>query len=103
MKVFTESNVPSTSGSSKKGYIQATYNQLVKVLGEPTHPTPSGDNKVQKEWVVKFNGDMFTIYDWKTYDAEYTMNHLKEFHVGGVTSSIEFVVMLENKIKEAEA
>lgn len=61
-----------TTGTSLKGYINATYNQLVEVLGEPAYDTPSGDGKVQVEWVVSFKGDIFTIYDWKTFSREYT-------------------------------
>lgn len=102
MKVFTIDNLPETSGSSNKGYIKATYNQLVKVLGEPTFDTPSGDDKVQKEWVVEFKGNVFTIYDWKTFDPEYTMTKLDEFNIGGFVSAIEFIEALENKIKELE-
>jgi hypothetical protein len=102
MKVFTKDNVPSTCGSSGSGYIKATYNQLFKVLGEPTYPTASGDDKVQKEWVVGFKGNVFTIYDWKTFDPEYTMTELDEFNIGGYVSAIEFIEALENKIKELE-
>jgi hypothetical protein len=52
-----------TIGSSLKGYINATYSQLIELLGEPTYNEPSGDDKVQVEWVVSFEGDIFTIYD----------------------------------------
>ena len=29
------------------------FNSLVDILGEPTYDTPSADDKVQKEWVLK--------------------------------------------------
>lgn len=91
-------------GSSLGGYIKATYNQLVNVLGEPTCPNPSGDDKVQKEWVVKYKGEYFTIYDWKTYDVNYTMNELDHFHVGHKPSTTlrvyDFMEELQNKINE---
>lgn len=29
-----------------------TYSDLVNLMGEPTLPEPSGDEKVQKEWVI---------------------------------------------------
>lgn len=103
MKVFTQDNLPKTSGSSNKGYIQTTYSQLVKILGEPTFDTPSGDNKVQKEWVVEFNGDVFTIYDWKTFDPEYTMAKLDEFNIGGKVSADQFILALGAKIRELES
>jgi len=99
MKVLNENEVGNfTTGSSLKGYIYCTYQELIKVLGEPTYPDPSGDNKVQKEWVVEFNGNVYTIYDWKTYDSDYTMNVLNEFHVGGTQYAGGFILELENLI-----
>ena len=43
---------------------------------------------------------MFTIYDWKTFDEEYTMNKLGRFNVGSKGSALEFIDALENKLKE---
>jgi hypothetical protein len=86
-------------GSSLKGYINCNYQDLVRVLGEPTYPLASGDDKVQKEWVVKYNGEVFTVYDWKTYDSGYTMNELDEFHIGGKTPAYDFILELEEMIK----
>jgi hypothetical protein len=88
-----------TIGSSLKGYINATYSQLIELLGEPTYNEPSGDNKVQVEWVVSFEGDIFTIYDWKTFSREYTENELKEFNVGGKTYAGYFTDKIESLIK----
>jgi len=88
-----------TCGTSLKGYTAATYNQLVKALGEPTFNTPSGDDKTQVEWVVKFRNNYFTVYDWKTYDREYTLNELTVFNIGGITDAFDFIVKLESKIQ----
>ena len=88
-----------TTMSSLKGYVKATYPKLIELLGEPTYSEESGDSKVQKEWVVEYEGEVFTIYDWKTYDAEYTINELDEFNVGGKTYAGEFIQALETKIK----
>lgn len=99
MKVLNENQVGNvTIGSSLKGYINCTYQELVKVLGEPTYPNPSGDNKVQKEWVIQFNGNVYTIYDWKTYDSDYTINILNEFHVGGTQYAGDFISELEKLV-----
>ena len=100
MKALKNQNIASThtDGTSLKGYTKATYKQLVALLGEPTFPTPSGDDKTQVEWVVKFKNDYFTIYDWKTYDREYTMNILEIFHVGGKVDAFDFIVRLESKL-----
>ena len=86
-----------TCGTSLKGYTAATYNQLVKALGEPTFNTPSGDDKTQVEWVVKFRNNYFTVYDWKTYDREYTLNELTIFHVGSKIDAFDLIVKLESK------
>lgn len=87
-----------TCGTSLKGYTKATYKRLVEVLGEPTFSEASLDDKTQVEWVVKFRNDYFTIYDWKTYDREYTMNELQIFHVGSKVDAFNFIVALENKL-----
>lgn len=102
MKVIRDLDVAynATTGTSLSGYINVTYPQLVKVLGEPTHNTPSGDNKTQKEWVVEFEGSIFTIYDWKTFDEDYTINKLSRFNVGSKRNATNFIETLENKIKE---
>jgi hypothetical protein len=74
------------------------YEDLVGLLGEPTWDTPSGDDKVQKEWVVKFGDKQFTIYDWKTYDVEYTMNELEVWSVGGTEPAFEFISTLQEDL-----
>ena len=102
MKVLKEIKTKGVIGSSRKGYINCTYQDLVRVLGEPTYPEASGDDKVQKEWVVAYNGEVFTVYDWKTYDEEYTMNELDQFHVGGKTNASDFILELEEMISNKE-
>jgi hypothetical protein len=86
------------SGTSLQGYINATYSQLIEALGEPTYNEPSGDDKVQVEWVVEFEGNIFTIYDWKTGSREYTENELKTFNVGGKSSPFDFIQEVETLI-----
>ena len=103
MKVLLEDQVKGkTTGSSLKGYINCTYQDLIRVLGEPTYSTPSGDNKVQKGWVVEYNGEVFTVYDWKTFDPEYTMNELDQFHIGGKTDAYDFFLELKEMIDGEE-
>jgi hypothetical protein len=100
MKVFKYDEDFDVVGTSLSGYIQANYRQLVKALGEPTWDEASSDDKVQIEWVCEFEGNLFTIYDYKTYDREYTMNELDEFHIGSKVAADDFIKMLEVKIKE---
>lgn len=88
------------SGTSLQGYINATYSQLLETLGKPTYDEPSGDDKVQVEWVVEFNDNIFTIYDWKTGSREYTENELMEFNVGGTIPATDFINELESQINK---
>ena len=101
MKVLKNQDFASdqTCGTSLKGYTKATYKQLVATLGEPTFSDASLDDKTQVEWVVKFRNNYFTIYDWKTFDREYTINELTVFHVGGKVDALDFIIALENKIQ----
>jgi len=87
-------------GTSLQGYINATYSQLIELLGKPTYDKPSGDNKIQLEWVVEFNDNFFTIYDWKTGSREYTENELMKFNVGGTTNAFDFIQEVESQINK---
>jgi len=87
-------------GTSLQGYINATYNQLIELLGKPTYDKPSGDNKIQVEWVVEYKGDFFTIYDWKTYSRQSTENGLSTFNVGGTTNAFDFIQEVESQINK---
>lgn len=73
-----------TSGTSLKDHLSPVgYWDLKAVLGEPTFTEESGDGKIQKEWVVMHKGNVFTIYDWKTYDERYTVESLDRWNIGG--------------------
>ena len=96
LKVFNSENAPDTTGTSLKGYIYITYSQLVDLLGQPTFPEQSGDGKVQVEWVVAYGDDIFTIYDWKTYNRYYTENALERFNIGGKSYAGDFISYLES-------
>ena len=77
------------SGTSHKGYVTATYDELVERFGEPTFL--NGD-KTTVEWSLQFqikdiDGD--TVYDWKstsTPEGEYRWN------IGGFDYMAEDVV-----------
>ena len=64
----TVRRTPLINGTSLKGYISCTYNQLVAVFGAPdkyNDPVDPSD-KVNIEWCLKFpNGTVATIYAWK--------------------------------------
>jgi hypothetical protein len=84
------------NGTYKIGSLDGLYfRDLVAKLGDPS-VVGSDDDKVQYEWIMKFEGEIFTIYDWKTYDAEYTEYELTTWSIGGNEDSATIV----NKFKE---
>lgn len=77
------------------------YDDMVRYLGEPSVSQESGDGKTQVEWVFKFKDQVFTIYDWKTYDRDYTLQELTQWNIGGTSKHrLEFFEELENIIKK---
>lgn len=94
------------NGTYLVGYLEdVNFMDLVTGLGEPTFDDPSGDDKVQVEWVCEFNGKIFTIYDWKTYDREFTEHSLTRFNVGSKDVSKrevqEFIEFVKGQIEYA--
>lgn len=82
-------------GTYKVGTLHGvSYWDLKNTFGTPTFDEPSGDEKVQKEWVFDFNGETFTVYDWKTYDERYTVEELTTWSIGGTTSAHKFETTL---------
>ena len=100
IKVFKGNDNFEANGTSLSGYIKTTYNNLIEVLGPPTYDEASGDDKVQIEWVVEFEGNIFTIYDWKTYNREYTINELTDWHIGSKVNASKFINKLEKLLSK---
>ena len=91
------------TGTSLKGHLRTgiKFTDLYRTLGEPTFkPEDSGDGKVQYEWVLNLNGNIYTIYDWKTYDQDYTLNEYDRWHVGGKVYAAEFIDLIEKMVEE---
>ena len=100
-KLTREEALGRTQGSSLKGHLYGvTYNDLVNLFGEPTFPEPSGDDKVQVEWVIEHDEEVFTIYDWKTYSRRETTEELTEWNVGAKVYAGDFITMVETKLTE---
>ena len=103
LTVFCDRDNISTNGTHKVDTLMGpTYNQLWNFLGDPTFADASGDNKVQKEWVVEFNDELFTIYDWKTYSVYETMNTLDTWSIGGRSSASDLIEYLKIQIDKME-
>lgn len=88
--------------SLKDRLIGFNYKQLVVAFGEPTLPNQSGDGKVQKQWVFvrTSDGAVFTLYDWKTNDEEYTKTMNQNWNVGSKVYAGEFVTDMIEFIKK---
>lgn len=75
-----------------------TYYELFNTLGQPTYNEASEDDKCQLEWVIEWQDEVYTIYDWKTYDREYTINELNTWSIGSKVPSYAFEEALINLI-----
>jgi hypothetical protein len=65
------------SGTFLVGYLDCTYDQLVKTLGKPE--LFEGD-KTRCEWVVMIDGVVATVYDYKDSTP---VRQVTDWHVGG--------------------
>lgn len=96
LKVINDSSL--TDGTSLKDYIfGVTYYDLVNKFGEPNKL----NDKVNFEWVFKFDDKVFTIYDWKT-DYDYSLNNLTIWNVGGHYWAGDFIDAVEKLLKQDE-
>ena len=72
-----------------QGTVNTTYARLVEVFGVP-HIT--GGDKVNSEWLIKINGQVATIYDYK---EPITPTDDYDWHIGGHK---KLVVELVNRL-----
>ena len=85
-------------GTSLKGEILATYDELVQTFGEPRKDGP--EDKITREWNVKFlNNEVATIYDWKDDDC---LEGIYRWHIGGFNNSVVADVQHEYRSKMKE-
>lgn len=105
-----------TGTSMKTRLMGVTYDELVQALGEPSFPEPSLDGKIQVEWVYKidepfdnptYTDEVVTLYDWKTYDREFTVNELNVWNIGSKLNRVAYDFhdmvlqkVTENRLKE---
>ena len=62
------------------GYMTTTYDQIVAAFGEPTEFS----DKTTAEWLLKVDGVVFSIYDWKEPETPFGVY---DWHIGGKDSS----------------
>lgn len=78
----TINDTSKSNGSHLQGYMKASYNDLVKVFGNPTFgPNAFELDKVTCEWILEYEDNKYcTIYDWK---IEETPSYEYQWHIGG--------------------
>jgi len=60
---YSTASMDDVSGTSLKTHVEATYGELVTLLGEPEE---SDGYKISGEWIVRDkDGNVCTVYDWK--------------------------------------
>lgn len=86
-KLFKKVPRSSAFGTSYVGYIEAAYDHLVEVVGEP-HQGVSGDRKTDAEWGFKLrSGVIFTIYNYKNgpaYCRKGKVEDIREWNIGAM-------------------
>lgn len=75
-------------GTSLRGYITATRNDIAAVFGEPTFDGSRYEDKVTTEWYLEFSdGTVASIYDWKRYeDGQPAGDEVIQWNIGGKTN-----------------
>lgn len=96
MKVLTKEEVgDKINGTSLKGYLVGyDYDDLVESLGEPTYKKKSSDGKTQKEWNIEYEGNVYSIYDWKTWHKKETVTNLRRWNIGAKKNADSFIKAL---------
>ena len=93
---YTRTN--NVNGTSLKGTIEASFDELVETFGQPCLlDPPSSYEKVTTEWKLRFkNGTVATIYDWKNYGHVPPKDEKVTWHVGGFSS--EALICVKNTL-----
>ena len=109
MHALTQDQVIQSNVSTAfSGYIDATYGELLQILGLPTYDLNDGLDKTNFEWFVLFKGQIFTIYDWKCTPA-FSVQERTQWHVGaqwrqntGLISTDNFIQELKDRISNIQ-
>jgi len=92
---------PLNTITSLQGYLNLNYDEIVSIFGEPSSKFPSGDFKVDWEWILEIDNEIITIYNYKdgpSYerDISITSNDIKSWHIGGKNQKV--LKILEKEI-----
>tara|TARA_B100000085_G_scaffold73278_1_gene65730 strand:+ start:216 stop:596 length:381 start_codon:yes stop_codon:yes gene_type:complete len=75
-----------------------SYDELVDILGKPTFPNANSDGSVQKSWVLVWDSEVYEIYDYNTFDEDYTVRFNTFWHIG--THEDKYPIDLAELIEE---
>jgi hypothetical protein len=84
------------NGTSLVGYLYCTYEDLVRMFGEPKYGGPAAfgggyaddGEKITTQWLLETpEGLVFTVYDWKGGWNRYAKTPY-DWHVGGSNSNV---------------
>jgi len=68
--------------------VGTTVHTLTKILGEPEYSGNDGKDKINFQWEMETSsGDVFTVYDYKTY-RPLDEHEIIEFHIGGHSKAV---------------
>ena len=83
MSKYIPAKKAKTNGTSLKGYVAATFDQLANLLGQPHS---CDEYKTSTEWVLLDDeGSVFTIYDYKATNLyERSEPSVEEFRSSGL-------------------
>ena len=65
------------NGTSLKGYVRATYEEMREAFGIAHR---GHDGKTRANWVIDFGGTIATVYDWKRSEPLY---QVRTWNIGG--------------------
>jgi hypothetical protein len=99
IKVLTEdeANASFQGGHKIDALTNIYYSDLKFIFGSPSE-IQTGDDKVQMTWVIEItdtegNKGRFEIYDWKTYDLQYTKHKLDTWSIGGTGKHNPYILL----------
>ena len=79
MKHQISTSTETINGTCLQGYVEATYEQMVRAFGLPDNKDIDHD-KVTNSWTITIDGLLCTIYDYK---MNLNTGEIENWHIGG--------------------
>jgi hypothetical protein len=106
-KEITIDNTLNTKNTWWLGNLDVTSEQLVKTFGAPFESHSICNNKVSKqryEWKFKYNGNIYSIYDWKFNNNEFPIFEETDWFLSGNNDNDvnNIIKLIDDMIKNKE-